>query len=99
MVKGLFRPVSILCQVAVLFFLIACGDDGSSSGPEGGESSVAEESSSSAEISSSSGNGDSGSGAGMTFNPKGKCRSKARHLSHLAIPILNHTVIPAQGPE
>ena len=46
--------------------LAGCGDDGSSSGPEGGESSVAEESSSSAEISSSSGNGDSGSGAGMT---------------------------------
>ena len=54
--------------------LIACGDDASSSGPEGGESSAIEESSSSdsvpsssvtlssssAEFSSSSGNGDSG---------------------------------------
>ena len=53
--------------------LIACGDDASSSGPEGGESSAVEESSSSdavpgssdaqssssAEVSSSSGNGDS----------------------------------------
>ena len=42
------------------FILAACGGDGSTSGPEGGESSVAEESSSSVEISSSSGNGDSG---------------------------------------
>lgn len=63
---------------AALF--IACGDDSSGSGPEGGESSAIEESSSSdsvpsssvtlssssAEFSSSSGNGDSGSGAGMT---------------------------------
>ena len=54
--------------------LIACGDDASSSGPEGGESSTIEESSSSdaaqssssAEVSSSSGNGDSGTEAGMT---------------------------------
>jgi len=53
---------------------IACGDDGSSFGPEGGESSAVEESSSSsdtassssADVLSSSGNGDSGSGAGMT---------------------------------
>ena len=43
MVKGLFRPVSILCQAAVLFFLIACGDDGSSSGPDVGENSAVEE--------------------------------------------------------
>ena len=48
------------------FILAACGGDGSTSGPEGGESSGAEESSSSVEVSSSSGNGDSGSGAGMT---------------------------------
>ncbi len=40
--------------------LAGCGDNGSSSGPEGGESSVAEESSSSIEVSSSSVNGDSG---------------------------------------
>jgi uncharacterized lipoprotein YehR (DUF1307 family) len=33
--------------------LVACGDDGNSSGPEGGESSVAEESSSSLSLSSS----------------------------------------------
>ena len=46
--------------------LAGCGDDGSSSGPEGGESSGAEESSSSVEVLSSGGNGDSGSGAGMT---------------------------------
>ena len=53
---------------------IACGDDGSSFGPEGGESSTIEESSSSSDtasssstdVLSSSGNGDSGSGAGMT---------------------------------
>lgn len=59
---------------------VACGDDASSSGPEGGESSSVEESSSSdavpsssvlqssslAEVSSSSGNGDSGTEAGMT---------------------------------
>ena len=51
--------------------LAACGDDGSSSGPEGGESSGAEESSSSAEVSSSSGNCDSGSGAGMTSSNSG----------------------------
>ena len=63
------RQDSKFLVVAALFAcvsLVACGDDGNSSGPEGGESSVAEESSSSAEISSSSGNGDSGSGAGMT---------------------------------
>ena len=67
-----------LMTAAALF--AACGDDGSSAGPEGGESSAIEESSSldsvpsssvtlsssSAEFSSSSGNGDSGSGAGMT---------------------------------
>ena len=67
-----------LMTAAALF--IACGDDSSGSGPEGGESSAIEESSSSdsvpsssvtlssssAEFSSSSGNGDSGSGAGMT---------------------------------
>ena len=70
--------------VGLAFFacisLVACGDDASSSGPEGGESSAIEESSSSdsvpsssvlqssssAEVSSSSGNGDSGTEAGMT---------------------------------
>ena len=68
----------VLMTAAALF--IACGDDASSSGPEGGESSAIEESSSSdsvpsssvlqssssAEVSSSSGNGDSGTEAGMT---------------------------------
>ena len=72
-----------LVTAAALF--VACGDDGSSSGPEGGESSTVEESSSSdaaqsssvlqssslAEISSSSVNGDSGSGAGMTSSNSG----------------------------
>ena len=62
----------VLMTAAAL--IAACGDDGSSFGPEGGESSAVEESSSSdaaqsssvlqssslAEISSSSGNGDSG---------------------------------------
>ena len=59
--------------------LAGCGDNGSSSGPEGGESSVAEESSSSIEVSSSSVNGDSsfpeqGPGqalAGMTSSNSG----------------------------
>lgn len=73
----------VLMTAAVL--LVACGDDGSSAGPEGGESSTVEESSSSdaaqsssvlqssslAEISSSSVNGDSGSGAGMTSSNSG----------------------------
>ena len=70
--------------VGLAFFacisLVACGDDGSSAGPEGGESSAVEESSSSdfaqsssvvrssssIEVSSSSENGDSGTEAGMT---------------------------------
>ena len=69
----------ILLITAVALFA-ACGDDGSSAGPEGGESSAIEESSSSdaaqsssvlqssssAEVSSSSGNGDSGTEAGKT---------------------------------
>ncbi len=86
MKKDLFRSISFLCQATVLFFLIACGDDGSSSGPEGGESSAVEElsssdsersssvlqSNSSSVFSSSSGNGDSGTGAGMTSSNTSK---------------------------
>ena len=68
----------VLMTAVALF--VACGDDGSSAGPEGGESSSVEElsssdavlsssvlqSSSSADVLSSSGNGDSGTEAGMT---------------------------------
>lgn len=62
----------VLMTAAAL--IVACGDDASSFGPEGGESSAIEESSSSSDtasssstdVLSSSGNGDSGSGAGMT---------------------------------
>ena len=74
------RILPSLFASAVALFFAACGDDASSSGPEGGESSAVEESSSSdsvpsssvlqssssAEVSSSSGNGDSGTEAGMT---------------------------------
>ena len=60
-----------IALMAAVALFVACGDDGSCSGPEGGESSGAEESSSSAEVSSSSGNGDSGSGAGMTSSNSG----------------------------
>ncbi len=74
------KRICLLFASAVALFFAACGDDASSSGPEGGESSAIEESSSSdvaqsssvvqssssAEVSSSSGNGDSGTEAGMT---------------------------------
>ena len=40
MKKDLFRSISFLCQATVLFFLVACGDDGSSAGPVEVESST-----------------------------------------------------------
>lgn len=59
MLKHLFLSRRFLCQVAVFFFLVACGDDGSSSPLDFPEedissSSVLEESSSSRVVSSSS---------------------------------------------
>ena len=74
--------------------LAACGDDGSSSGPEGGESSGAEESSSSAEVSSSSGNGDSGSGTGMTSSNSTDSSGTAKEDSVK----ITYTLKPFDGP-
>ena len=78
MISKSFLPAFFASAVALFF--TACGDDASSSGPEGVENSAVEESSSSdaaqsssvvqssssAEVSSSSGNGDSGTEAGKT---------------------------------
>ena len=91
------RQDSKFLVVAALFAcvsLVACGDDGNSSGPEGGESSVAEESSSSAEISSSSGNGDSGSGAGMTSSNSTVSSATAKEDSVK----ITYTLKPFDGP-
>ena len=82
--------------------LIACGDDASSSGPEGGESSTIEESSSSdaaqssssAEVSSSSGNGDSGTEAGMTSSSNANS-SAAIQADTIIIPF---ALKPFDGP-
>ena len=74
--------------------LAGCGDNGSSSGPEGGESSVAEESSSSAEVSSSSGNGDSGSGTGMTSSNSTDSSATAKEDSVK----ITYTLKPFDGP-
>lgn len=54
MVKLLFRYIRFFCTAAVFLYLAACGDDGSSAGPEGGESSAVEESSSSDAVPGSS---------------------------------------------
>lgn len=56
MKKNLFHSINFLCQATLIFFLVACGDDASSSVSAEGESSaiVAEESSSSIAKESSS---------------------------------------------
>jgi len=88
--------------------LVACGDDSSSSGPEGGESSAVDESSSSdavpfssavtpsssAEVASSSGNGDSGTEAGMTSSSNADS-SAANQADTIIIPF---ALKPFDGP-
>lgn len=71
MAKPFSKYLGKIALMAAVALFVACGDDGSSAGPEGGESSAVEESSSSIEVSSSSVNGDSGSGAGMTSSNSG----------------------------
>lgn len=80
MAKPFSKYLGKIALMAAVALFVACGDDGSSAGPEGGESSAVEElsssdaapvssavtPSSSAEVASSSGNGDSGTEAGMT---------------------------------
>ena len=39
MEKNLFRPISLLCQATAFFFLVACGDDGSSASVDESSSS------------------------------------------------------------
>ena len=90
----------VLMTAAALF--IACGDDASRSGPEGGESSAVEESSSSSDtasssstdVLSSSGNGDSGSGAGMTSSNSTGSSATAKEDSVK----ISYTLKPFDGP-
>ena len=90
----------VLMTAAALF--IACGDDGSSFGPEGGESSTIEESSSSSDtasssstdVLSSSGNGDSGSGAGMTSSSSADTSAAVKGDTSK----ITYTLKPFDGP-
>lgn len=81
MVRHLFRSISLLCQATVFFCLVACGDDGSSSGPEGGESSSVVD-----EIESSSSLADEGLSSSEIVSSSSIASSESRILRD-AVPI------------